>query len=42
VTAQYCDNLLHVLRDIRHPRVTGRSRFRGMLSALLRRFPIGS
>ncbi len=42
VTAQYCDNLLQVLQDIRPPRVSSRGRFRGMLSALLRRFPLGT
>ncbi len=42
VTVEYCDNLREVLRDIRPARVSRRGRFRGMLSALLRRFPLGT
>jgi UDP-N-acetylglucosamine transferase subunit ALG13 len=42
VTDQYCDNLRQVLQDIRASRVSPRTRFRGMLSALLRRFPLGT
>lgn len=42
VTARYCDNLRAVLQDIRRPRVSPPKRFRDMLGALLRRFPIGT
>lgn len=42
VTVEYCNKLRQVLADIRSPRVSPPRRFRGMLSALLRRFPHGT